>query len=329
MMDTAAVVVTYNRSELLRKNILCLLNQKDAQCDIYVIDNASTDSTREIVLAFNDARIHYFNTGSNLGGAGGFEWGIRQAVEDGYSFVWVMDDDTFPESRALDELMQASLNLIGKWGALSSAVYWTDGSMCRANRQKKTLFRFVSDKELERGEPVRVKMASFVSLLVKADVIRELGLPYGEYFIWTDDYEYTGRISRHYDVYVVPKSVVVHAMKSNAKINLASENTDRISRYRYVYRNDVHCYRQYGLKGWLYLLAKFSYTVLDVLFHAKNDRLGRLKIVFRGFIDGLSFNPVRKTTHGGGGHRNNVVVVVRVRFRVEQACRSYVEEAAA
>ena len=291
MRNIAAVVVTYNRSELLRENIQCLLNQKGTLCDIYVIDNASTDSTREVVLAFRDERVHYFNTGSNLGGAGGFEWGMRQAVEDGYRLVWAMDDDTLPDSSALDELMKASRKLNDNWGALSSLVKWTDGSVCRANRQKKTLFRFVSDRELEQGELIRVQMASFVSFFVKAEVIRELGLPHGEYFIWTDDYEYTGRISKHYDIYVVPKSVVVHAMKSNRKINLADETSDRLGRYKYVYRNDVHCYRQFGLKGWLYLAAKFAYTALNVLFRAKDHKLAKLKVLFNGYREGLSFNP--------------------------------------
>ena len=101
MNDTAAVVVTYNRCEMLRQNIECLLNQKDAVCDIYVIDNASTDPTRETVESFTDERVHYFNTGANLGGAGGFEWGVRQAVRDGYKYVWLMDDDTLPSDTAL------------------------------------------------------------------------------------------------------------------------------------------------------------------------------------------------------------------------------------
>lgn len=303
MNDIAAVVITYNRCELLRKNIECLLNQKGATCDIYIIDNASTDSTREMVSSFTDERVHYFNTGSNLGGAGGFEWGIRQAVEDGYSMIWAMDDDSLPNETALDEMLKASQSLNDNWGALSSAVYWTDGSVCKANRQKKTLFRFVSDEELKKDALIRAKMVSFVSMLVKADVVREVGLPYGEYFIWTDDYEYTGRISKHHDIYVVPRSIVIHATKENKKINFAIEGPERIGRYRYVYRNDVHCYRQYGFQGWLYLAAKFVYTIANILLHSKGNRLSKIGTVIRGYKEGLSFNPeihqIRKNTQVG------------------------------
>ena len=113
MNDTAAVVVTYNRCDMLRQNIECLLNQKEAECDIYVIDNASEDRTRETVQSFSDERIHYFNTGANLGGAGGFKWRVGQAVRDGYKYVWLMDDDTLPSDTALREFFRADDELKG------------------------------------------------------------------------------------------------------------------------------------------------------------------------------------------------------------------------
>lgn len=77
--------------------------------DILIIDNASTDGTYEYIKdLLNDARILYFNTGANLGGAGGFSYGIRLATEKGYSYCWIMDDDTIAEKDALSELIVAS-----------------------------------------------------------------------------------------------------------------------------------------------------------------------------------------------------------------------------
>ena len=152
MNDTAAIVVTYNRCEMLRQNIECLLNQKEAVCDIYIIDNASTDPTRELVESFSDERVHYFNTGANLGGAGGFEWGVRQAVRNGYRFVWLMDDDTLPSDTALCEFFRADAELKGDWGALNSAAYWVDGSVDNMARAKTGLFSRVSDEAVNSGE---------------------------------------------------------------------------------------------------------------------------------------------------------------------------------
>ena len=109
MVTIAAVVVTYNRLALLQQGIDCLLAQKlssDAALDVLVIDNASTDGTGEALAGRVKAgEIRYFNTGANLGGAGGFNWGMRQAVQDGYDFVWIMDDDCQPHEDALQALL--------------------------------------------------------------------------------------------------------------------------------------------------------------------------------------------------------------------------------
>ena len=50
MKKTVAVVVTYNRKELLKDNIAHLISQsaKDS-LDIIIIDNASTDGTKEYI----------------------------------------------------------------------------------------------------------------------------------------------------------------------------------------------------------------------------------------------------------------------------------------
>lgn len=288
---TAAVVVTHNRKELLGQCIDRLLKQREKLCDVIVVDNASTDGTQEMVMhQYKAPEVIYVNTGANLGGAGGFQYGVKKAVLLGYEYVWIMDDDTLPEETALYELFEADKGLNGEWGCLSSVAYWTDGSICRANIQKKNIFKRVGEKEYDK-EYSLVRMCSFVSLLVKSDVIKVVGLPIGEYFIWTDDYEYTGRISAKYPCYMVPSSRVVHAMKIHTRVNFATDDVSRIDRYRYLYRNDVHCYRQYGGCGWLYIILKNIYTFLNILINSKDSRIDRIKVLYTGFRTGLYFKP--------------------------------------
>lgn len=276
---------------MLEQCIDRLLNQKDVSCDVIVIDNASTDGTQEMVLLrYNIPNVFYINTGANLGGAGGFQYGVKKAVLLGYEYVWIMDDDTLPENTALYKLFETDKELNGKWGFLSSVAYWTDGSICRMNIQKKNIFKHVGKKEYHKKYSF-IKMCSFVSLLVKSDVIKEVGLPIGEYFIWTDDYEYTGRISAKYPCYMVPASRVVHAMKTHMRVNFAMDDVSRIDRYQYIYRNDVHCYRRYGGSGWLYIILKDIYTLINILVNSKGNRLDRIKVVCKGFRAGLHFKP--------------------------------------
>ena len=292
MRDVVAVIVTYNRKDLLNCCIDHVLSQEKAQCDIIVIDNASTDGTGDFIeMAYgNLSGLIYINTGANLGCTGGFQVGVREAVNRGYSYVWMMDDDTLPESRALENLMVADRELCGDWGFLVSAAYWTDGSICMMNRPKTTIFRHVKEKTYHKHLE-KVVMGTFVSLFIRADVIKNVGLPIGEYFIWTDDYEYTGRISEKYSSYMVPDSRVIHAMKEHRRANFAKDDAARLGRYRYLYRNDVHCYRRYGLQGWCYIILKDLYTVLNILLHSDGHKLEKIKVVWQGVREGLRFHP--------------------------------------
>ena len=103
-MHVAAVVVTYNRLPLLQQCLQALDAQTAALAAIWVIDNASTDGTEAAVRGMNLPNLIYRHTGRNLGGAGGFAYGVREAALAGYDALWLMDDDTIPEPEALEKL---------------------------------------------------------------------------------------------------------------------------------------------------------------------------------------------------------------------------------
>ena len=151
MNQTAAVVVTYNRKNLLQTCVEKLLAQAGVSCDVIIIDNASTDGTEEMIhTQFHKPEVIYENTGKNLGGAGGFEYGVQKAVRMGYEYVWIMDDDTLPEKTALGALFAAGEKLDHPWGFLSSVAYWTDGNICRMNIQKKDILSLIHISEPTR-----------------------------------------------------------------------------------------------------------------------------------------------------------------------------------
>ena len=100
MKRTAAVIVTYNRKAMLQRCLRALCTQTAGVPELWVIDNASTDGTAELVVQLNLPTMHYYNTGKNLGGAGGFACGIQQAACSGAEYLWIMDDDCLPEPDA-------------------------------------------------------------------------------------------------------------------------------------------------------------------------------------------------------------------------------------
>jgi rhamnopyranosyl-N-acetylglucosaminyl-diphospho-decaprenol beta-1,3/1,4-galactofuranosyltransferase len=95
-----AIVVTHNRCTLLQRCVT-YLQQQTVMPDILIINNQSTDGT-EAYLAQNGVP-HI--TQENSGSAGGWWRGIDEGTRRGYDYVWMMDDDGFPDPRALETLL--------------------------------------------------------------------------------------------------------------------------------------------------------------------------------------------------------------------------------
>lgn len=284
MNKIAAIVVTYNRKELL-KQCIEKLNKQTVPLDILVIDNASTDGTNELFKA-NEIGVRYFNTGSNLGGAGGFNFGIKTAVELKYKYLWILDDDTMPTETALEMFLKKDKQLDGKYGFLTSKVLWKDETICAMNMQKITKWKKIKNFDLEQT----VQYASFVSLFIKASTVKKVGLPYKEFFIWADDWEYTRRISKTEKSYLVPKSIVHHFCNTNVGADIVTAEPDRMDRFKYMYRNDVVMYRQDGIEGKIYLIARNMLHRFRICQDGKNVRK-KLLLIREATKEGKRFIP--------------------------------------
>ena len=230
----------------------------------------------------------YRNTGKNLGGAGGFAYGVKEAAMAGYDALWLMDDDTIPEREALQNLLECDRKLEGKYGWLSSRALAPDGTDQPMNRQRKTPY---TDVEGYTENQVPAVMASFVSLFLRTDIVKKFGIPIADFFIWSDDWEYTRRISKELPCYVASESRVVHAMKNPGTVNIATDVPARWERYRYFYRNDVVLYRREGIRGWLWLLAKDLWHTVQVVLDSRGSRCARISIIWKGFAEGVRYRP--------------------------------------
>lgn len=293
MNKIAAVVVTYNRKELLVKCINSLLNQSLNELDIWIIDNASTDGTNELIeQKFGSyEQVKYMNTGANLGGAGGFSYGIKKTVLAGYEYLWIMDDDTIPTETALEKLWEKQTLLKNQFGFLASYVKWIDGSSCEMNVPSVSLkWREKIDDQFDH-RMIRIDSASFVSLLIKTEAVRKVGLPIKEFFIWGDDLEYTKRISREYPCYFVYDSQVVHEMKSNSGTSILDEQSDRLGRYRYMYRNRYYVAKHGAKRDKILYWLLVKNTIKDLRRSCLPDKKKRIAIVLKSCKEGLFFNP--------------------------------------
>lgn len=191
--NVSAVIVTFNRLTLLKEVIESLQTQDTKLSHIIVVDNNSKSDTQEYLTSLGN-QIEYVRLPENIGGAGGFNKGVRYFMEHTTDdFVWLMDDDTVVHPDTLTELLKFA-DKQDQFGFLSSDVRWTDGRRALMN-QPAPMNRLKVIPE-DQVEPVQLQNATFVSLLVKREVVKKIGLPITEFFIWGDDIEYTERAGR-------------------------------------------------------------------------------------------------------------------------------------
>jgi GT2 family glycosyltransferase len=291
MEKIVAVVVTYNRKELLKENLNSLLEQTYKDFEILLIDNASTDGTKEYVKEeIENEKVIYINTGKNLGGAGGFNFGVKEAIERGYDYAWLMDDDTIPTKTALESLVNKTEVLNNEFSFLSSLCKWTDGSVANMNKQVITQ-ECINEYDKVTNNLLLVERASFVSFYVNLEVAKKVGLPYKEFFIYGDDWEYCLRLNTEKPGYLDIDSVVIHKMASNEGVSIYNVGKDRIKRNYFNYRNLTFAYRKISKKSLFKYLGECCYQFVLVPFKAKDHRFKRMWTIVKGNVIGLFFNP--------------------------------------
>jgi rhamnopyranosyl-N-acetylglucosaminyl-diphospho-decaprenol beta-1,3/1,4-galactofuranosyltransferase len=284
-----AVVVTWNRRDLLAESLTAIAAQTRPADRVIVVDNASDDGTPDL-LAERFPHLETVRTERNIGGAGGFAVGLSSALDGDCDAVWLMDDDTVPDSTALERLADARSRYDGDTPALvASKVVWTDGRDHPMNTPRRK--PGVTRREIYAADAVGcvpIRSASFVSVLVDAQAVRERGLPIADYFLWNDDFEFTTRLARDRPALYCPASLVTHKTAT-----YGSTDADPGDRFYFEVRNKVWLFgRSYGLSPTekaVYggsSLRRWARTVA-----ASGDRNTLLRAAGRGLLDGVRTKP--------------------------------------
>ncbi|MFI8596069.1 glycosyltransferase [Rothia koreensis] len=286
-----AVVVTYNRLRLLRTTLSGIAGGRVVPDQVVLVDNASTDGTPEFLDELDySLPIDVVRLRDNLGGAGGFTVGIDRAlaVHDA-DLVWVMDDDTEPLAETLAESVSAWSSYAEapeeRPAFVASNVVWTDG---REHPMNSMIQRIGATPEQKaRAAAVggtTIRSGSFVSLLMDAAAMRRIGLPWADYFIWNDDFEYSTRLARFRDAVSLPASVVVHHTKT-----FGTTDADPGPRFYNDVRNKLWVFtRSQSLAPWEKILYAGATGRLWLrTFRNSEDRTAVLRYLSQGVRDAL------------------------------------------
>lgn len=263
--SVAALVVTYNRRELLAECLDAILSQGHPVERVIVVDNASTDGTGELFAPgarFDIPAVDYRRMEVNTGGAGGFKEGLRAARDSGCGWCWLMDDDCIARPGTLFELVRAAGEVADERPSFLASTVW--GAECEPMNVPVVDVRGTANgypdwyRALEGGM-VEIRCATFVSLLVSMDAVREVGLPIASFFIWGDDTEYTMRLTGHWGpAFLVGASQVVHKRANVQALDVCREtDLGRIRNFRRYFRNNLVATRWHeGRKAAAKLVAR-------------------------------------------------------------------------
>ena len=225
--SVAVVIVTHNRADLL-VGMLDALAQQTRQPDaVFVIDNASSDHTAE-VLGRNDLPLRITTMPDNVGGAGGFHLGVRQAYDAGFDRIWLVDDDVVPAPDCLATLMaqdEACLMSVREDTAghlVEKAATHFDLRNPFAIKPKRSMVETDFGARAAMPPRARLENVAFEGFMVRRDVIDAIGLPDPTYFIFYDDCDYAIRARRAgFTIWAVRDAVLVRQLDFDQQHDLA------------------------------------------------------------------------------------------------------------
>lgn len=244
------VIVTYNRLEKLKKTLAAYETQIKPCSDLIVVNNCSTDETEMFLdnwlKSSSSFKKHVLKTASNVGGAGGFYMGTKYAVDLEADWVWLADDDAYPEKDAFEilyKVLEVNKNL--KCSAFCSSVWGIDGVIDLEHRGflKKGLYWTRENSTLEHysKEKFEIDFLSYVGVALNAKALKQVGMCNKEFFIFFDDSEHSLRLRQYGAIVCIPTIKVIHDVPINNK-NVITNKKDYGWKTYYGVRNTIYSY---------------------------------------------------------------------------------------
>lgn len=243
-VSIVAVVVTYNRFELLKKCIDSLRGQTRKLDGIIVVNNGSTDGTRSWLDSQSDLKVVHQENG---GGSFGFYTGIKTAFETGFDFIWCMDDDVRPRPNALEVLLEHDSERVGilcPSRIMNGAVYVNE--KLKINLEKPFgNHRIMSVSDIKDDSPIAIEGMTFEGPLIKRSVVEKIGYPNKDLFLSYDDTDYSLRaILAGFGVLYIPNSILdKEFFPAPTKVEYVRKNKWKVW---YFIRNGAYLQFKYG-----------------------------------------------------------------------------------
>lgn len=284
-----AVVVTFNRLDELKVCVAALKSQSYESLNILVVNNGSTDGTKEWLT--QQSNVIVINQ-ENLGGAGGFYTGMKYMYDNGYEWLIMMDDDGIPDKDEIKNLIQSYDKVVsatGKEVILNALVADKDNRdytaflWARGSKRTNKILELQKERFFDDIHP-------FNGTLVKRSVIDKIGMIKKEMFIWGDEKEYMARaVHNGIGLYTIPAAIHYHPKEKGKKGNIIPF----VSKYQilvkpqrmshYYYRNEGFIYNTYPEKK----KHMMAFCVVHMVYNITHFRFVELAKFIKYFRKGM------------------------------------------
>ena len=276
-----AVLLTRNRKDLLQEGLKGLFNQTVPINKILIVDSVSTDGTFETLNdkgILNSSNIKYIKLNDNKGPSGGFAEGIKHAMKENPTWVWILDDDIFPQEACLENLL--------KFKQISHCIApYRDKTVPFFNpaiglSSHNTNLSFNTGKDF-----VFTNTCCFEGMLINANLIKKIGLPDERFFQVYGDTIYGFVASIYTNIVHVKKAIIVRLLPT--KKPLTSKRVYLLIRNHFLVKEYLKKYDLYRPSFFI------SIFVLMILYYSTIMAFKTLSIrmpfsVVKGLLDGLS-----------------------------------------
>ena len=287
-MEICVVLVTFNRLNCLKKALDEFEKQTYLPKRLIVVNNSSTDGTAEYLSEWKKTESNFekivITTERNLGGAGGFALGLKEASK--YSdtdWIWLSDDDAFVKPNTLatiNNVYQDDLKSENIAALFTSVINNGEYDLSHRRIVKKDVLGIKMlpvAKERYKNKYFELAQGSYVGMLIKNDLVKKFGVTKEEYFIYYDDTEHCERLRRHGKLICVPSAEIVHDIEVNTQYSWKSyygarNSTILIKEYYGVYPALLNVLKRY---------------IKEVSFLSKNNSKSVKKMIKTGLKDGL------------------------------------------
>ena len=286
----AAVVVTYNRLEKLKKALNSYDEQKHNVDYMIIVDNASTDATADWLdkwkMENHRFAVEVINSTKNLGGSGGFYLGQKKAIELDVDWILIADDDAYLPENYVSGLYEYIVNNDTSDVSVLCGVVKEHESFCNHHRMilknNRCQLDFLEKPSLSSYQKKNfyINHASYVGPLINKRKILQVGLVDKDFFIWFDDAEHSLRLGKVGKMICLPDLVIKHDVETS--------NTELSWKSYYGFRNRLICHKKhFRITFPLILLLFLCKTFLAPL---KGRSLAEVKMRFIAIKDAVLEN---------------------------------------